>query len=32
VDVLVLENFVLLKTEQASRTMDEPWKKEFVLD
>jgi carbamoyltransferase len=31
-DVLVLENFILLKTEQAPRTEDESWKQEFVLD
>jgi carbamoyltransferase len=32
-DVLVLENFVLLKTDQAALPAeDESWKKEFVLD
>jgi carbamoyltransferase len=31
-DVLVLENFVLLKTDQAALADDESWKKEFVLD
>jgi carbamoyltransferase len=31
-DVLVLENFVLFKTEQAPRVEDESWKREFVLD
>jgi carbamoyltransferase len=31
-DVLVLEHFVLRKTEQAPRAEDESWKKEFVLD
>ena len=32
-DVLVLENFILLKTEQAALPAeDESWKKEFVLD
>jgi carbamoyltransferase len=31
-DVLVLENFVLVKTEQAAVAADESWKKEFVLD
>ena len=32
-DVLVLENFVLLKTEQAGAVAeDESWRKEFVLD
>ena len=33
-DVLVLENYVLLKTEQtaAPGDADESWKKELVLD
>ena len=31
-DVLVLENFVLEKTEQAAVVEDESWRKEFVLD
>jgi carbamoyltransferase len=31
-DVLVLEHFILRKTEQAPRAADESWKKEFVLD
>jgi carbamoyltransferase len=31
-DVLVLENFVLEKTEQAPVDLDESWRKEFVLD
>jgi carbamoyltransferase len=31
-DVLVLENFVLLKEEQAATAQDESWKQEFVLD
>ncbi len=31
-DVLVLENFVLEKTEQAPVAEDESWRKEFVLD
>jgi carbamoyltransferase len=31
-DVLVLENFVLEKTEQAPVVEDESWRKEFVLD
>jgi len=31
-DVLVLENFILEKTEQAPVVEDESWKKEFVLD
>jgi carbamoyltransferase len=31
-DVLVLENFILEKSEQAPVVMDESWKKEFVLD
>jgi carbamoyltransferase len=31
-DALVLENFILLKTEQAPRADDESWKKEFALD
>ena len=31
-DVLVLENFVLAKTDQAAFVDDESWKKEFVLD
>ena len=31
-DVLVLENFVLVKSEQAPIAEDESWRKEFVLD
>jgi carbamoyltransferase len=31
-DVLVLENFILKKTEQAPVAKDESWKTEFVLD
>jgi carbamoyltransferase len=31
-DVLVLEHFVLRKTEQTPRAADESWKREFVLD
>jgi carbamoyltransferase len=31
-DVLVLEHFVLRKTEQTPRADDESWKREFVLD
>ena len=31
-DVLVLENFMLLKTEQAPVVHDDSWRKEFVLD
>jgi carbamoyltransferase len=31
-DALVLENFVLLKTEQAPVAPDESWRREFVLD
>ena len=31
-DVLVLENFILLKSEQAPVVEDESWRKEFVLD
>ena len=31
-DVLVLENFVLVKSEQTPLADDESWKKEFVLD
>jgi len=31
-DVLVLENYVLDKTEQAPVVEDESWRKEFVLD
>jgi carbamoyltransferase len=31
-DYLVLENFILTKSEQPSRPRDESWKKEFVLD
>jgi carbamoyltransferase len=31
-DALVLENFILLKTEQAPMVQDESWRKEFVLD
>jgi len=31
-DVLVLENFILVKSEQAPVVRDESWKTEFVLD
>ena len=31
-DVLVLENFLLFKEEQAATAQDESWKQEFVLD
>jgi len=31
-DVLVLENFILEKTEQSPMSDDESWKTEFVLD
>jgi carbamoyltransferase len=31
-DVLVLENFILVKSEQTPTEHDESWKKEFVLD
>jgi carbamoyltransferase len=31
-DVLVLENYVLAKQEQAAVAADESWRKEFVLD
>jgi carbamoyltransferase len=31
-DVLVLENFILVKAEQAVAALDESWKHEFVLD
>jgi carbamoyltransferase len=31
-DVLVLEHYMLLKTEQAPVARDESWRKEFVLD
>jgi carbamoyltransferase len=31
-DVLVLENYVLAKREQAAVTADESWRREFVLD
>ena len=31
-DVLVLENYVLVKSEQTPITEDESWKTEFVLD
>ena len=31
-DVLVIENYVLLKADQPVRAEDESWKKEFVLD
>ena len=31
-DALVLENFILLKVEQAAAVEDESWKQEFVLD
>jgi carbamoyltransferase len=32
IDVLVLENFILSKAEQAPVVADESWRKEFVLD
>jgi carbamoyltransferase len=32
IDVLVLENFILVKAEQTSPSGDESWRKEFVLD
>jgi carbamoyltransferase len=32
IDVLVLENFILVKSEQAALAGDESWRKEFVLD
>jgi carbamoyltransferase len=31
-DVLVLENFILVKSEQAPVARDQSWQKEFVLD
>jgi carbamoyltransferase len=31
-DVLVIESFILVKTEQTSLADDESWRKEFVLD
>ena len=31
-DVLVIENFVLLKSEQAPVVEDVSWQKEFALD
>jgi hypothetical protein len=31
-DVLVLENFLLFKEDQAAAPQDESWKSEFVLD
>jgi carbamoyltransferase len=31
-DVLVLENFILEKSEQAASVEDETWRTEFVLD
>ena len=31
-DALVLENFILVKTEQAAIAEDASWRKEFVLD
>jgi carbamoyltransferase len=31
-DVLVLENFILEKAEQAPSVSDEAWREEFVLD
>ena len=31
-DVLVLENYMLVKREQAAVAVDESWRKEFVLD
>ena len=31
-DVLVLENFILEKAEQAPIAEDHSWRKEFVLD
>ena len=32
IDVLVLENFILLKSEQTPMVEDESWRTEFVLD
>jgi carbamoyltransferase len=32
IDVLVLENFILVKSEQTALAEDESWRKEFVLD
>jgi carbamoyltransferase len=32
IDALVLENFILLKTDQPSLPQDESWRTEFVLD
>jgi carbamoyltransferase len=32
IDVLVLENFVLYKTEQPKPVADDEWQREFVLD
>jgi hypothetical protein len=31
-DALVLEHYVLLKSEQSPIVQDESWQKEFVLD
>ena len=31
-DVLVLENFILMKSEQDAVVEDDSWRKEFVLD
>jgi carbamoyltransferase len=31
-DALVLENFILEKSEQAPLVQDDSWRKEFVLD
>jgi len=31
-DVLVLENVILLKSEQAPIVEDESWRREFVFD
>jgi hypothetical protein len=31
-DVLVLENFILVKAEQTASSGDESWRKEFALD
>ena len=31
-DVLVLENFILERSEQASMPVDDSWREEFALD
>jgi carbamoyltransferase len=31
-DVLVLENYLLVKSEQTAVAEDDSWKKDFVLD